>query len=214
MIEQVLVSIIIPCYQAEKTVSQTLEDIFKQTYKNIEIIAVDDGSTDSTGRILQKYHNQIKIIKTENQGASAARNKGFSESNGGYILFCDADVKLKNDMIEKMLATLLNNPDKAYCYSNFKFGPHTFDLFEFNPERLKEENYISTMSLIVRNKFIGFDEKLNRFQDWDLWKRMLDKGYEGIWHPERLFEAPLNSQGISKLNLRNIYRLFKRKIIG
>ncbi len=206
-----LVSIIIPCYQAKKTLEKTIRDIFLQTYKNLEIIAVNDGSTDTTASILKKYGDKITIIKQNNQGAAAARNNGFSISHGDFILFCDADVRLKTSMVEKMLTTLVTNPNKAYCYCNFKFGFHTFDLFPFDGSKLMKENYISTMSLIRRECFIGFNENLSRYQDWDLWKRMYKHGYEGVWCPERLFSAPMRG-GISSYSITNIIKILYRKI--
>ncbi|MBU0963646.1 glycosyltransferase family 2 protein [Patescibacteria group bacterium] len=207
-----LISIIIPCFNAEKTLANTLAQIYNQTYRNIEIIAVNDGSIDTTSHILNQHKDKIKIFKQEHRGASAARNLGFKHSHGEFVLFCDADVIMDKQMINKMIDKLLRNPGKAYCYSNFKFGLHSFDLFPFDGKRLIKENYISTMSLIRRSKFIGFDESLKRFQDWDLWKRMLAKGDEGIWYPERLFEAPLNNKGISKFNVKNIIKLIKRQL--
>lgn len=208
-----LVSVIIPCYQSEKTLNDTIKDVFSQTYSNIEIICVNDGSTDSTPDILNNYRSKIIYINQKNSGAPSARNNGFSISKGEFILFCDDDVNLKKDMIEKMLKKLDENPDKAYCYSNFKFGIHTFDLFPFDAEKLKKENYISTMSLIRREKFIGFDESLKKYQDWDLWKRMLDKGDEGVWYPERLFTAPLN-KGISTFSVIKLAKVLFRKIFN
>lgn len=206
-----LVSVIIPCYQCEKSVEDTLRDIYNQTYKNLEVIAVNDGSTDQTLNVLRKFSNKLMIINQENSGAAKARNVGFKKSKGDYLLFCDSDVRLKKKMIEKMLTTLKNNPNKSYCYSNFKFGIHTFDLFPFDAEKLKKENYISTMSLIRRNHFIGFNEELKRFQDWDLWKRMLDQGHEGVWFPERLFSSPIGG-GISSYNLINFIKIIKRRL--
>lgn len=212
MNNQKLVSIIIPCYNAEKTLEKTLESIFNQTYRNYEIIAVNDGSTDETLNILNNYKNKITIINQENKGASAARNCGFKESKGQYLLFCDADVILKPTIIEKMVKTLMEHPIASYCYCNFRFGWHTFKLFPFDEEKLKKENYISMMSLIRREHFLGFDESLKRFQDWDLWKRMLDKGYKGIWYPEFLFSAPMKKGGISKDSWKDIIKLIKRKV--
>lgn len=211
--DQPLVSVIVPCYQAAKTVASTLDDIFSQTYPRLEVIVVNDGSTDATLEILKKYQPKIKIINQQNRGAAAARNRGFAASGGEYLLFCDADVRLRRDMVEKMLETLQKNPDKAYCYSNFKFGPHTFDLFPFDAARLKRENYVSTMSLIRWSRFLGFNEQLKQFQDWDLWKRLLNQGYEGAWCPERLFETPLG-RGISRWRLKNLLTLIKRRIFG
>lgn len=207
-----LVSIVIPCYNTEKTLEKTLESIFNQTYNNYEIIGVNDGSTDGTLNILHIYKYKIKIINQENRGAAAARNRGFKETKGQYLLFCDADVILKPTMLEKMTNTLEEHTSTSYCYCNFRFGWHTFTLFPFDAERLKKENYISMMSLIRREHFIGFDESLKRFQDWDLWKRMLDKGYKGIWYPEYLFSAPMKKGGISKDSLKDVIKIIKRKL--
>lgn len=206
-----LVSIIIPCFNAEATVRSTMDDIFNQTYQPIEVIAVNDGSTDRTAEILETYSHRIMTIHQPNAGAAAARNTGFARSRGVYLLFCDADTRLSKNMIEKMLDTLVTHPEASYCYSNFKFGVHTFDLFPFDPERLRRENYISTMSLIRREAFIGFDEKLQRFQDWDLWKRMLDRGLTGVWCPERLFSGPMGG-GISKFSWNNIWHLVLNRL--
>ncbi|MFA5134669.1 MAG: glycosyltransferase family A protein [Patescibacteria group bacterium] len=209
-----LVSVIVPCYNAHRTLESTLNDIFYQTYNNIEIIAVNDGSTDATHTILERHSKKLTILNQENKGAPAARNAGFKISKGIYILFCDSDVHLHTDMVERMVETLESNPDASYCYSSFKFGPHTFDLFPFDPERLRKENYISTMSMIRREAFLGFDEEISRFQDWDLWKRMLDRGMHGIWYPGRLFEAPLTGTGISKFSVAKILKLGFRKLFS
>jgi len=207
-----LVSVIIPCYQSELTLKKTLGTIFLQTYKPIEVIAVNDGSTDKTNEILKQYTKKITILNQKNKGASAARNKGFSFSHGEYIFFCDADVILDKMIISKMVEKLTLNKNAAYCYCNFKFGWHSFDLFPFDPIRLQKENYISTMSLIRRLSFIGFDESLKRFQDWDLWKRMLKKQSFGIWLPERLFKTTISRTGISKFNLLNNLKILGRSI--
>jgi len=213
MINDKLVSIVVPCFQAEHTIIETLDDIFNQKYQPLEVIVVNDGSTDKTQLLLNEYHKKISILNQENKGAAAARNNGFKKTHGTYILFCDSDVKLKPHMVSAMVSTLEKNPKASYCYSSFVFGLHTFDLFPFDADKLRKENYISTMSLIRREHFIGFDESLKRFQDWDLWRRMLDRGYQGVWYPERLFSAPMHRKGISKFSLKTFFTILKRKIL-
>lgn len=185
----IIISIIIPAYNAAKTIEKCLSSIFSQTFQNLEIIVVNDGSTDNTLEILQAYEGKIKIIDQPNGGACAARNRGANHSNGVFIIFCDADITMQPQMIEKMYSTLKNNPQSSYAYSSFKFGFKTFKLFDFDTEKLKAIPYIHTTSLIRKEHFPGFDENLKRFQDWDLWLTMLKKGYVGKFIPEILFEV-------------------------
>lgn len=192
-----MISIIIPTYQHGHQIKKCLDSIFNQTYNDFEVIVVNDGSTDNTGAILKNYYHSLKIINQENQGAAVARNNGFKNSQGEYVIFCDADLRLKKTMLEKMLKTLQANTNKAYAYSAFKWGWKTFKLWPFDAEKLKKMNYIHTSSLIRREIFPGFDPKIKRLQDWDLWLTMLEKGFEGIYLPEALFKICPRKTGMS-----------------
>lgn len=99
------ISIIIPIYNAQKYLKNCLDSILKQSYKNFELILVNDGSTDNSLEICQKYAQEdkrIKLINQKNSGVSFARNRGFKEASGEYILFVDADDWLELDMLEIM----------------------------------------------------------------------------------------------------------------
>jgi glycosyltransferase involved in cell wall biosynthesis len=101
------VSIIIPIYKAEKYLQRCLESVFRQTYKDIEIILVNDGSPDSCPSICDNYkekHSRIKVIHSENYGQSVARNQGMELASGKYISFVDADDVLVDDAIERLIA--------------------------------------------------------------------------------------------------------------
>ena len=117
-----------------------------------------------------------------------ARNNGFKQSTGKYIIFCDADIIMKPTMLEKMNKVLDENLDISYVYSSFKFGWKKFNLWEFDADKLRQMPYIHTTSLMRREHFAGFDPSLKRFQDWDLWLTMLEKGYIGKWLNEVLFK--------------------------
>lgn len=100
-----MISVIVPVYNVEKYVSKTIKSILKQTYKEFELILVDDGSTDSSGRICDEYamkDNRIKVCHQTNQGVSAARNKALRLSTGDYITFIDSDDIVNKGMLEKM----------------------------------------------------------------------------------------------------------------
>jgi len=196
-----MISIIIPTYQHEKEIGKCISSILSQTFKDYEIIIVNDGSTDNTLKVLENYKStlggKIKIINQENRGACAARNRGFKESSGEFVLFCDADVVLRQNMLEKLLKALKENSDKSYAYPSFKFGWKKFKAGEFDKEKLKKINYIHTSALIRRRNFPGFDESLKKFQDWDLWLTMSEHNYYGIWVKDILFKIKPRQNGIS-----------------
>ncbi len=115
------ISIITPVYNAEKYIARCIESVQKQTYKNIEHIIIDDGSTDNTYNICQKYKDKIKLIHKANEGVSKARNIGIENSRGDYLLFVDADDWLEENMCQKMIEAIINfESDIVICaYNDF-----------------------------------------------------------------------------------------------
>lgn len=114
-----LISIIVPVYNVQEYVSKCLLSICRQTYQNLEIIVIDDGSTDDSGRIcdmLAKQDNRIKVVHQSNGGQSFARNRGLSMASGEYIGFVDGDDWIKIDMYEALYYLLLeNDADISVC---------------------------------------------------------------------------------------------------
>ena len=210
------ISIIIPVYNHAQALAQCLQSIKNQTIFKTpsasplaggenplfpEVIIVNDGSTDVTSGefdlAIKQFNNlTIRILHQSNQGAPVARNNGFAQSTGQYVIFCDADVVMKPDMLEKMVKVLDANPNVSYVYSSFKFGWKKFKLWEFDANKLKQMPYIHTTSLIRRECLLGFsaqggpwDPNLKRLQDWDLWLTMLEQGHVGKWISEVLFSV-------------------------
>ncbi|RDC56217.1 glycosyltransferase [Pedobacter chinensis] len=110
-----IVSVIIPAYNASKTIEQTLVSVFEQTYEDIEIIVVNDGSIDQTLEILEKYTNKINMISTSNKGVSHARNLGLLHAKGFYIQYLDSDDLLMPDKLSVQVNALnTSNADVAY----------------------------------------------------------------------------------------------------
>lgn len=99
-----MISIIIPCYNAEKTIERCLESVINQTYKNIEIIVINDGSVDRTDSIIKRYttDKRIKYYNRSNHGIGKTRNFGIEKANGKYITFLDSDDYLPNDAIDNL----------------------------------------------------------------------------------------------------------------
>jgi glycosyltransferase involved in cell wall biosynthesis len=113
-----LVSILIPAYNAEEWIAETLRSAVAQTWQPKEIIVVDDGSTDRTLEIARSFQSQeVRIISNEHLGAAATRNKALSESRGDYIQYLDADDLLAPDKIERQMEVVLRNPSKRTLYS-------------------------------------------------------------------------------------------------
>ncbi len=110
-----LVSVIIPAYNSAKTIERTLESVFNQDYPSIEIIVVNDGSTDNTELVLKKYENKIKYFYQDNAGVSVARNLGLEKSSGDYIQYLDADDLLAKGKLTKQIQALTDaHADVAY----------------------------------------------------------------------------------------------------
>ena len=114
-----LISIVIPAYNVENYLDKCLESVVKQTYLNIEIIIVNDGSTDNTLNKCIKWSEidkRIKYITQKNAGLSAARNTGIRHANGEYIMFIDSDDFVKNNMVEVLYKNLVNTKsDISIC---------------------------------------------------------------------------------------------------
>lgn len=112
MVDYGLISVIVPVYNAEKYLKQCVDSVLAQTYKNIEIILVDDGSSDSSGKICDEYVGKFPFIRTfhkENGGASSARNYGLREAKGTYLYFLDSDDWLVDSALEKMIVCAADN---------------------------------------------------------------------------------------------------------
>lgn len=191
-----MISIIIPIYNQAEHLANCLISIKNQTYDNYEIIAVNDGSTDNTAEVIKKFKqifgSKLTYLEQENRGANAARNNGAKLAKGEYIIFCDADTIMEPTMLELMLKTLRDNPGAGFCYSSFFWGRKKFRLWPFDAEKLKAMPYITTASLIRFKNFPGFDENLKKFQDWDLWLTMLERGQTGIWVDKFLFRIAIS----------------------
>ncbi len=190
---QPLISVIIPVFNRIDIFKKSLASVISQSYKNLEIVIIDDGSDPALRFDELDLGNfdkdKIKFKKQENRGAPAARNRGFKLSTGQFVIFFDADIFAQPDMIEKMYQTL-NNANASFVYSNHVLGRKKFPAKKYNYQELKKMNYIPSTSLMRREDFLGFDQSLKRFQDWDLWLRIAKQGKKGIWLDQYLYKTP------------------------
>lgn len=207
-----MISIIIPTYQHAEALLLCLASIAHQTFSDYEVIVVDDGSTDSTKEVVRASSVKVKYIKQENGGAPQARNRGFAESSGEYVIFCDADVVMVEDCLAKMLQTLRMHSDCQFVYSSFRFGPKRFRSFPFDPARLRRENYIHSTSLVRREAVVSWDELLKKLQDWDFFLTIVERGGKGVWIPKELFTVQVTRPGMSSWVPRIAYTKLGRSL--
>ncbi len=210
-------SIIIPCFNAQESIEKTLLCVLHQTYKEYELIIVDDGSSDKTREIieqlLQDKNVRYTYIYQDNSGPSAARNKGIEKATGKYIAFLDADDVWHPQKLELVLNLLENNKEidllgHAYTLSeNFseKYTNKTPRKISFF--QLLMRNFAVTPSIVVRKEALElFDEKMKFAEDHELWLRIASK--KNIYFLDLplvlLGRKPLSSGGLSaqKWNMR------------
>lgn len=187
------ISVIIPTYNRGNIIGNSIKSVLNQTYKNLEVIIIDDGSTDNTKEIISKFEDErIRYIKLdENRGGSNARNIGIKIAHGKYISFQDSDDIFYPDKLEKQFKNIIyKNSNLDFCkikvifnssyshfYPNSRQEKSIYEGNIFN-ELISKGNFISTQAMLVKGKFLKkyfFDPLLPRLQDFDLILRMIPK---------------------------------------
>lgn len=193
-------SVIIPVYNHARELRACLASLQRQTYQEFELIIIDDGSTDDVAAVAEQARRDFSsctFLQQQNRGAPAARNRGADVARGDYLLFLDADIILEPNALMQWLQTLEEHPEADFAYSPFYFGWKLMRGIPFDPVRLKQVNYIPTTSLVRAAVFPGFDESLKRFQDWDLWLTLVERGSVGRLIQKALFKVKPRRNGMS-----------------
>lgn len=181
-----LVSVIIPVYNAEKYIVETLESVFCQTYGNYEVIVVNDGSTDNSMEVIKPFsgRSNFRIVHQINSGPSRARNEGIKAARGTYCAFLDADDIMLPDRLALQVKVLDERPDAGLTYSDLItfnengvihstkkefIRPHSGDVLR----QLLKENFITTSTVLLRrecfDKVSFFDENIRHSEDYKMW---------------------------------------------
>ena len=190
------ISVIIPAYNAEQTIQETIKSVQKQTLLDFELIVINDGSKDKTLEIVKSIKDErLNVFSYENGGLPIARNRGISKANGEYIAFLDADDLWTPDKLELQLAAFHKNPNAGVAYSwtyfmdvdeqgkALSFHPSALYSFEGDVyEKLLVSDFIQSGSntLILKQAIdsVGeFDPALKSCEDWDYWLRLSTR-----WH--------------------------------
>jgi glycosyltransferase involved in cell wall biosynthesis len=204
---QLLISVIIPCYNRGKYLGKAIESVVSQTYKHYEIVVVDDGSTDSTKSIAESY-SFVKYVYQSNQGPSAARNKGIDCSTGNYLIFLDSDDWLLPEALNINLGFLLRNPELA-----FVSGAHAVfyedgsknhevrtEVIKDNYLSLLESNYIGMIATVLFHRWafdsIRYDTSLKTCEDYDLYLKIA-RLYPVMQHTLMIAVYRIHSKNVS-----------------
>lgn len=206
-----LVSVIIPTYNRQETIYQSVQSVLNQTVESLEVIIVDDGSTDNTKQVIQSIDDhRVKYFFQRNNGACAARNYGILHSNGDYIAFQDSDdLWYENKLKQQIHCLEKNNADVCICRMRVNDGNKSYVFPSkritnscLSLERLLEKNFGSTQTILAKKSvFLSerFDEEFPRFQDWDLMIRLYRK-YKVVLYEDVLVEQNQQKDSISKDN--------------
>lgn len=198
-----LVSVVVPHYNCQDLLPRCLASLSRQTYSAVEVVVVDDGSNKKalTRNIVDGFRSVISSLRfmqlKKNSGAPVARNAGAAAARGEYLFFCDSDVELYPQALEVLVRCLLEDQGADFAYGGFIWGAQRVVPKPFDEAMLRSGNYVTTMSLLRRAKFPGWDERLKRHQDWDLWLSVVDAGGRGVCCCRYLFETPVRADGIS-----------------
>lgn len=197
------ISVIIPVYNGEKTIQETIDSVLAQTFIDFELIIINDGSSDHTVEIIQSMIEQtldprIKLYNYPNKGLSASRNRGIQRSHGDYISFIDADDLWTKDKLAAQYQALQNTPTAAVAYSGTsRMDEYGKILYDIPLPKIRGDIYSYLLlrdiigsgsnPLIQRQVLLSigdFDESLRAAEDWDMWIRLSAK-YEFVdvpWH--------------------------------
>jgi glycosyltransferase involved in cell wall biosynthesis len=208
MEEDPLVSVIIPCFNGEAFLKATIESALAQSYPRVEIIVVDDGSTDHSGEIAQSF--PVRYIHQPNRGLTPSRNLGIQESRGSYLVFLDADDRLMPEAIEAGLRLLVRRPECALTVGDHLFvsedGSYLANSGKtFLPARhyealLKSNCFEMISSILFRRSIFdqvgGFDPELRVAEDYDLYLRIA-RDHAICFHPAVVAEYRMHQGNAS-----------------
>lgn len=209
-----LISVIMPAYDAEKTLAQAVQSVISQTYCNWELLIIDDCSKDNTYALMQKLQrnsSKIKILKNnQNSGVSESRNKGVQVASGSWIAFLDSDDIWAPNKLEKQVKLLTRNKEAAVLFTGSAFMNADGEMSEYKlsvPKaityrQLLKQNLISCSSVMVKADVIRqFPMKYDDMhEDYAVWLQILKQGYIacGINEPLLIYRLSTNSKSSNK----------------
>ncbi len=224
-----LVSVVIPNFNHALYLSAAIASVLAQSYPNVEIIVVDDGSTDESRAVAARYGNRIRYIWQENRGLSAARNTGIRAANGEYIGLLDADDLYEPHYLSTMITTLQANPEADGLYCGYQFvDQYNQPLPQIEARQIPTEQIYATLldgnffvpeSVLVHQRCYAsagaFDETLRACEDWDMWLRITRQhviiGTDAVLTRHRVLAGSMSSDPMRMID--NRLAVLKKHII-
>ena len=201
--DEIKISIVLPCYNAAEHLPRALDSIRGQTHGNIEIIVVDDGSTEPEAiAYLDDLPADVKLVRQENRGLPGARNGGIAVATGEYVVPLDSDDWLEPEFVEKMLGALLANPDAGYAFSYLVLEEEASGVLQNSYNFFEQlfQNQLPHCIMISRRLWAdmgGYDETMRQgLEDWEFNIRLAGRGHHGIVVPEPLFHYRVSQTGM------------------
>ncbi len=228
-----LVNVIIPTYNRDWMVKESIDSVLAQDFNDFELIVVDDGSTDNTPEILDSYRQDINVIRQGNRGVSAARNAGIAKASGRFIAFLDSDdlwlpdkLSLQVDFFNSNPSALICQTEEIWIRNNVRINPK---IKHKKPSGMIFEPslalcLVSPSAVIIKRSLFDevglFDETLPACEDYDLWLRISCR------HPVHLINTPLiikrgghddqlsASSGLDKYRIRAIQKIIESDLLS
>lgn len=214
MTKRCKISVIMPCFNHGEFVREAVESVRRAGREDMELIVVDDGSTDArTQDEMERLAAEgVHVIRQQNKGLAGARNAAVMASRGEFIFPLDADDRMRTAWIDRAIETLESNPRVGVVYGDAEcFGARTgpWPAGPFDAERLMQENFIHCSALFRRavwEENHGYDPTMpaQGAEDWDLWLGTLGRGWEFVYLPEVFFEYR-QADGSMLARLRGFY---------
>ncbi|MEA1947109.1 MAG: glycosyltransferase [Thermodesulfobacteriota bacterium] len=231
--ENPLISVIIPTYNRGWIIKEAIDSVLAQDFKDFELIAVDDGSTDHTFSILKSYSDNIIVIRQDNHGVSAARNRGIAEASGRFIAFLDSDDLWMPRKLKRQVDFFNSNPDACICQTEEIWIRNNMRV---NPKKRHKKPrgiifepslalcLVSPSAVMIRRSLFkkvgGFDETLPACEDYDLWLRISCR------YPVYLIDTPLiikrgghndqlsASPGLDKFRIKSLKKIIESDLLS
>jgi glycosyltransferase involved in cell wall biosynthesis len=217
------VSIVVLCHNYGRFLPEAIESALGQDYPDLEVLVIDDGSTDDSVEVASRYGERVRVLSQENQGLARTCNRGAREATGEWFLFLSADDRLDPTYVSELTRAIEREPEASFAYCAARlFGAESgvaparpFSAFSL----IRGRNYINGSALTRRADYLeagGYPEDLaeGAFDDWDFWLTMVEHGHRGTYVPKPLLHWRRHSSGSKDPASRGRAEIETRRIRG